>query len=773
MSNINSVLVYEEETNLNLLHVLSANDGVYKEAALRCLLDENAKSVNKPKLDINRKSGPGNDCWTAIHLACCFGNLSILEILLDNGADPEIADKNGLDCLDIATAFDQFRCLDLMRRKMKSSAFSKVDLNKSCDTVFYSFLDTHPNSFRDPFQDSIKLCSFNETVAKMDAQVQTSGQFNQSVGDPHSNHSTEHPANNTDDRSKTERKANKSRPIDDEKPTSSASKVLDRHREEYEQTKKSNSTFIRDYANKPPAKAGALNELRKDLLSKSVDCKAMNRSSDPTVSGDRTLERSTGGRNVIRNLRKSFRSCNNEDGASSGDDSISPFDTISTIALGENRELYVDSEFNITFVNEITAGLSQLATSDSDRSKANDSRPQDRFETNDSRPNNRTETNDSLAHSRLTDDLDSTLQDQEGRLEIEINVQINRSINERLNDLGDHPIGRLQINYQPAASRRSQQTIDYESLDDDQLFGELVAAGLRPGPVNANTRSVYIKKLDELRASGDVKLNNEISTLSCSVSERLTMPDSSLLFSRPLREMMNGRFDFRLARQIESEFIQNFDSQPSSRKQFFNYLLLDPRITQNLVKRSLEENPQLISQLNSPPRVRTQAKSAGSARSPDSGAASSETNGQFNHFNLALFKLFILAIFYIGKGQGNRPYSHLYDASKLDRQRGCCRKSNIQKLVKIQEIWTANKGVISLHCFHNTSSMEALTRECFMIDAIGIKHLTNIQIGQNRTKNLRWTQYKKDVLGAWMLYKAYNLLLVNGERQIKRADISD
>ena len=68
-------------------------------------------------------------------------------------------------------------------------------------------------------------------------------------------------------------------------------------------------------------------------------------------------------------------------------------------------------------------------------------------------------------------------------------------------------------------------------------------------------------------------------------------------------------------------------------------------------------------------------------------------------------------------------------------------------------------------------SFVALTRECFMIDAIGIKFLTNIQIGQNRIKNLRWTQYKKDVLGAYLLYKAYNSLLVNGERQIKKADI--
>lgn len=756
MANINSVLVYEEETDLNLLHILSANDGIYKDNALLCLLDENAKSLNKPKLDINRKSGPGNDCWTAIHLACCYGNLSILEILLDHGADPEILDKNGHDCLDIATAFDQFRCLDLMRRKMKSTGFSKADLNKSCDTVFYSFksefrdwsttIDSTRESAREPsLNHSIKISPFNETVAKVDAQVQTSGQFDQTAGDYHSivHNSTEHPANATNrsitiDRSKTERKAK--RQIDDGKPTNSASKVLDRHREEYEQTKKANSTFIRDYAH-PLRKTAVLNELKKDLLSKSVDCKAMSRPDDQ-ANRTSTLERSAGGKNVIRNLRKSFRSCA-DDGESSSDDSISPFNSISTIALGENRELYVDSEFNITFVQEISAGLNQLSDS-----------------------------------GRSNDDPDSTLKEDEARLEIEINVQINRSINERLNDLNDHPI--VQINLQPAnrlaqQQHRPDQSFDYDSLDDDQLFDELLNAGLRPGPVNANTRSVYIKRLRELKAANgamnSAKLTDEISALSSSFSERLTMSDSLLLFSRPLREMMNGKFDFRLARQIENEFIANFDSQPSSRKQFFNYLLLDPRVTQNLVKRSLEENPQLISQLNSPHKEQRVGggKSAGSQVTGGQATGSSQTG---DHFNLALFKLFVLSIFYIGKGQGNRPYSHLYDAAKLDRLRGG-KKSNIKKLNKIQEIWAADKGVISLHCFHNVSSVEALTRECFMIDAIGIRLLTNIQIGQNRVKNLRWTQYKRDVLGAYLIYKAYNLLLVNGERQIKRADIAN
>lgn len=116
---------------------------------------------------------------------------------------------------------------------------------------------------------------------------------------------------------------------------------------------------------------------------------------------------------------------------------------------------------------------------------------------------------------------------------------------------------------------------------------------------------------------------------------------------------------------------------------------------------------------------------------------------------------------------------HLYDAIKLDDQNQLTnkKKSNLKKLNKIREIWQSGNGVISLHCYQNISSIESLTRECFMIDCIGIKFLTNIQIGQNRIKNLKWTQYKKDLLGAYLLYKAYNVLLMNGERQIKKTDI--
>ena len=548
---------------------------------------------------------------------------------MNNGANPEIEDKNGLDAIDIATAFDQFRCLDLIRKKQKSNTFSKEDLNKSYDTIFYSFAD------------SIKQSSINK-IKKVDAQMQTSGgQFN-------STHNTFSSAFNnsigdfTND--EKENKSNESRSND--KHLVSASKVLDRHRKEFEKTKNQNSNFIQEYMNESLGKKVVLKQLRKDL-SKSVNSKSIDRSTNKSIDYNKPSNSNyVTSRNVIKNLRDNFKNCVDD----TSDESIEPFQdaTISTVTLNENKELYIDNEFDITFINETKTGLNQFETDDS-------------------------EIND----SQLDEGLDLTLKNGDqnrSKFKINVNIEINKSLNAN----------------QSTSSYRS-----LELLDDDQLFCELIACGFKPGPVNSNTRSVYFKKLIELKKQNKFqnksnKLNNEIEILNKSLNEKLTMQDSTLMFSRPLRELMQGKFNFQLARQIENEFIANFENQLSAKKQFFTYLLLDPRITQDLVNRAIEENPELISQLNSPSKFN---------------AKPSSTKSNSNSFNLILFKLFILAIFYIGKGVGNRPYSHLYDAAKLDQIKST-KKSNIKKLNKIQEIWLSNYGVISLHCFHGISSSE-------------------------------------------------------------------
>lgn len=454
---------------------------------------------------------------------------------------------------------------------MKSKTFSKADLNKSCDTVFYSFKETSPvNSF---------------PVKRVDAQVQTSGQFNNSFDSTFK--TTVNDANDEQDldaRLMNLRIGNITRSPLNDRPPSSASKVLDRHREEFDSVRRLNSTLIGELnLSKSMSKTVILNELRKDLtsnISRSVDdkCSSTNRSSAMNKSS-----------NVIRNLRNNFRDCKD---ATTTDDSIEPFDaSVSTIALGENKELYIDNEFSVSFINETKRGLlDQLETSDSDDEQLISER----------------------LHKLNDDDLDLTIKD------------------------GDVQDGNALSNCFRSSNQPNNCRPDYDTFDNDQLFDELVKFGYRPGPVNANTRSVYIKKLNEIgklnKFNKPSKLNNkEITVLNVSINEKLTITDSLYMFSKPLRQLMTGKFDFKYARQLEVEFVQNFENEKASSKKFFNYLLLDPRITQNLCKTALEDNPQLISQLNCQRRAQS-------------------TKDQFNYqFNLGLFKLFILAIFYIGE----------------------------------------------------------------------------------------------------------------------------
>lgn len=97
------------------------------------------------------------------------------------------------------------------------------------------------------------------------------------------------------------------------------------------------------------------------------------------------------------------------------------------------------------------------------------------------------------------------------------------------------------------------------------------------------------------------------------------------------------------------------------------------------------------------------------------------------------FRGFVEAAFYIGKGKNSRSLQHLREAGgKSCKVRGnldgpmtviqqwtALLSQQSQKMVKIQEIWRAGRGVLSLHVFNNTSANEAFCREAAMIDCMG------------------------------------------------------
>lgn len=163
-------------------------------------------------------------------------------------------------------------------------------------------------------------------------------------------------------------------------------------------------------------------------------------------------------------------------------------------------------------------------------------------------------------------------------------------------------------------------------------------------------------------------------------------------------------------------------------KSSFNYLLLDPRVTKNLPYRSQSMIPK------------------------------------------ECFQTFINAVFYVGKGKRSRPYSHLYEALEYFKGDKTSKKL-CSKVQHILQVWNAGHGVVSLHCFQNVIAVEAYTREACMVDAIGLKMLTNQKRGDYYGVVSTWSVRKKRELGVHLLYRAMQIFLAEGERQLRPADI--
>ncbi|NXT53003.1 ANKL1 protein, partial [Pluvianellus socialis] len=185
--------------------------------------------------------------------------------------------------------------------------------------------------------------------------------------------------------------------------------------------------------------------------------------------------------------------------------------------------------------------------------------------------------------------------------------------------------------------------------------------------------------------------------------------------------------------QDELALAQQFDRPDRSRrwreglvKSSFNYLLLDPRTTQNLPLRSHHLSP------------------------------------------AECFRTFVKAIFYVGKGTRARPYCHLAEALSQHRagtQKGC------PKVRRILEIWASGQGIISVHCFQSTVPAEAYTRESCLVEALGLQTITNQRKGNCYGVAASWPAARRRRLGVHMLHRAMRIFLAEGERQLRPADI--
>nr|XP_057929495.1 ankyrin repeat and LEM domain-containing protein 1 isoform X2 [Doryrhamphus excisus] len=287
-------------------------------------------------------------------------------------------------------------------------------------------------------------------------------------------------------------------------------------------------------------------------------------------------------------------------------------------------------------------------------------------------------------------------------------------------------------NQKPPQSKKSKEAepsvvLDTEGMTDKELRRRLVELGESPGPISQRTRPVYMRKL--------VCLLQQSNPKSSQLQDEVDKPQTACLGYSPELNLALQTFKVPVCQFDEQALCQQFDQPDQNRKwregiikSSFNYLLLDPRVTKNLPFRSQTMTPQ------------------------------------------ESFQTFVRAIFYVGKGKRSRPYSHLYEA--LEYYSGDkTSKKLCPKVQQILQVWTAEQGVISLHCFQNVIPVEAYTREACMVEAIGLKMLTNLKKGDFYGVVSNWQLKRKRELGVHLLYRAMQIFLAEGERQLRPADI--
>ncbi|XP_046661888.1 uncharacterized protein LOC124355029 isoform X2 [Homalodisca vitripennis] len=254
------------------------------------------------------------------------------------------------------------------------------------------------------------------------------------------------------------------------------------------------------------------------------------------------------------------------------------------------------------------------------------------------------------------------------------------------------------------------------AYDTDDLRRALRDHGFTPGPINGNTKRVYLRKLKR-----------------CKRHPPLPPPVGFPAYSPELLKTLDASCEHLLLEwgHLEDSMSASFSCsrrpwREGQAKTSFTYLLLDPRLAHDL------------------PACATTVQ------------------------HVKLWPTFLQSIFYVGKGKRARPYAHLYQAvASWQKQEG----TNSKKIQRILDIWQAGLGVVCLHVFHNIIPVEALTREAAMISALTLPQLTNEKAGEFYGSAGCWNLRLKRRLGCVLLHRAFKVFLAEGERQLRPADI--
>ncbi|GFS40222.1 ankyrin repeat and LEM domain-containing protein 1 [Nephila pilipes] len=256
---------------------------------------------------------------------------------------------------------------------------------------------------------------------------------------------------------------------------------------------------------------------------------------------------------------------------------------------------------------------------------------------------------------------------------------------------------------------------EYKILSNSKIYQELKLKGDDPGPVSDTTREVYLRRLTRLK-------------MGCNTSCVLPAPK----FSQEVYIFLDGKLNVDRVQNLINSMSDEFNATGSdvqwregNQRCSFNYFLLDPRVTQNL-----------------PVRLK------------------------YLTFEKT-FLTFLDALFYVGKGTRGRPYCHLLEAAKAMSDP----KLKNEKISHILDIWESGHGVISLHCFNNCIPVEAYTQEACIIEAVGLKNLTNLKNGDYYGIASKWKRSWRRQVGVSLLHRALQILILEGEKEIMPKDV--
>ncbi|KAH9508573.1 Ankyrin repeat and LEM domain-containing protein 1, partial [Bulinus truncatus] len=254
------------------------------------------------------------------------------------------------------------------------------------------------------------------------------------------------------------------------------------------------------------------------------------------------------------------------------------------------------------------------------------------------------------------------------------------------------------------------------NLTCQEISHRLNSYGEQCGPVTHLTKNAYLRKLAILEKKRSATVNTK-------------QFDQLLGYPSEMGQALKGIFDDCGMNELETEMSQSFNTysgkwREGTEKSSFTYILLDPLITQNLPLRA-----KVLS-------------------------------------TVEVFQSFLFAIFYIGKGKASRPYSHLNEACSQLTKKTTQIVNLSRKVQKILNIWESGYGVVSVNCFHSTIPAEAYTREACMIEAIGLKNLTNMKRGDFYGVASTWTHTQKKQMGVFLLKKALQIFLADGELKV-------